>query len=115
VSNPKDESAGAGTAEGQSKPPEREVVRVVARVAGRVQGVFFRGSTLEEAQRLGIYGEVRNLPDGSVEIIAEAERRALEELLDWCRKGGPPSARVEEVEVRWSAARGEFQTFRAVR
>jgi acylphosphatase len=94
---------------------DREVVRAVIVVSGRVQGVFFRGSTQEEAMRLGLAGEVRNLPDGSVEVITEGERRAVEDLLAWCRRGGPPAARVEAVEVRWAAPRGEFQTFRIAR
>ena len=90
---------------------EREQVRAVIVVSGLVQGVFFRGSTQEEAVRLGLYGQVRNLPDGSVEVITEGERRAVEDLLGWCRRGGPPAARVAEVAVRWSAPRGELQTF----
>ena len=94
---------------------EREQVRAVFVVSGHVQGVFFRGSTQEEAMQLGLFGEVRNLPDGSVEVITEGERRAVEDLLAWCRRGGPPAARVAEVEVRWSAPKGEFQTFRVAR
>ncbi len=99
----------------QERTADREQVRAVIVVRGRVQGVFFRGSTHEEAARLGLAGEVRNLPDGSVEVITEGERRAVEELLAWCRKGGPPSARVEAVEVRWSGHRAEYQSFRVAR
>jgi acylphosphatase len=88
-----------------------ERVRAVFVVVGRVQGVFFRDSTQAEATRLGLAGQVRNLPDGSVEVITEGERRAVEELLQWCHRG-PPEARVAGVEVRWSAHRAEFQAFR---
>jgi acylphosphatase len=95
--------------------PDREQVRAVVVVMGKVQGVFFRASTQEEAMRLGLYGEVSNLPDGSVEVIAEGERHAVETLVAWCRRGGPPMARVDDLDVRWSAPRGEFQTFRITR
>ena len=99
----------------QEGPAAREQVRAVIVVVGRVQGVFFRGSTQEEATRLGLCGEVRNLPDGSVEVITEGARRAVEDLLAWCRRGGPPAATVEAAWVRWSAHRAEFQTFRIAR
>ena len=83
-------------------------------VIGLVQGVFYRASAQQEAMRLGLVGEVRNLPDGSVEIIAEGAKDTVEELIAWCRRG-PPAARVEHVRVRWSAARGEFRTFMVAR
>ncbi|MGZ6125704.1 MAG: acylphosphatase [Myxococcales bacterium] len=83
-------------------------------VTGRVQGVFYRHSAQQEAMRLGLVGEVRNLPDGSVEVIAEGPRDRLEEFVAWCRRG-PPSAEVENVRVRWSAPRGEFRTFMVAR
>lgn len=67
-------------------------------VSGRVQGVFFRAYTCEEAQRLGLYGWVRNLPNGSVEVLAEGEPQKLEALKSFCRQG-PPYARVDHLEV----------------
>jgi acylphosphatase len=79
-------------------------------VYGRVQGVFFRASAADEAKRLRITGFACNLADGSVEIIAEGDGAALELLLAWARNG-PPRARVERVEVEWSAATGEFRDF----
>jgi acylphosphatase len=81
------------------------------RVSGRVQGVGFRYSTERQAYRLRLTGWVRNLPDGDVEILAEAEETTLQELLEWCRRG-PPSARVAKVQASWSAATGEFPDFR---
>lgn len=83
-------------------------------VSGRVQGVFYRHSTLAEAQRLGLVGAVRNLPDGGVEVIAEGPRGKLDELLAWCRHG-PSRARVDDVIVKRSPARGEFRTFQVER
>ncbi len=83
-------------------------------ISGRVQGVFYRGSAQEEAQRLGLTGEIRNLAGGEVEAVVEGPKEIIEEFIAWCRRG-PPSARVDNVQVRWSAARGEFRTFRVTR
>jgi len=72
-------------------------------VRGWVQGVAFRAATLDEARRIGgLSGWVKNLPDRSVEVLAEGERTAVEALLSWCRRG-PPAARVEGVEATWLA------------
>jgi acylphosphatase len=90
------------------------VTRARIVVRGRVQGVFFRASARDEAERLGLKGLVRNLPDGGVEAIAEGEREQLEEFIAWCRRG-PPLAEVEEVRVRWTPATGEFASFRVTR
>jgi len=88
-----------------------ELTRANLIVLGRVQGVFFRASTLEQAQQLGLVGWVKNLPEGSVEIVAEGRRYAIEELVTWCRQG-PPMAKVMDVLTRWEEATEEFQTFR---
>ena len=66
-------------------------------VGGRVQGVFFRASTREQALRLGLRGHARNLVDGDVEVIAAGDAQALDRLEAWLRTG-PPNARVERVE-----------------
>ena len=68
------------------------------KVTGVVQGVFFRASTRDKAQSLGIRGWVRNESDGSVLIRAEGEAGALQELIDWCRHG-PSQAKVSDVSV----------------
>jgi acylphosphatase len=65
-------------------------------VFGKVQGVFFRHSTRREAQRLEIRGIARNLPDGSVEVLARGPASAIEELREWLHRG-PPEAQVAEV------------------
>ena len=65
-------------------------------VSGHVQGVFFRGSTREKAQELGLSGWVRNLPDGRVEAVFEGEGDHVGEMLSWCEEGSP-GARVGEV------------------
>ena len=70
------------------------------RVKGRVQGVFFRVSTMEKAKACGVKGTVRNEPDGSVFIEAEGKDRGLDDLVAWCKQGGPPHASVSEVDVQ---------------
>jgi len=88
--------------------------RARIRVTGVVQGVFYRQATAQEANRLGVSGTVRNLADGAVEVEAEGERRAVEALVAWCRRG-PPAARVEDVEVAWGAPTGAGGPFAVVR
>ncbi len=83
-------------------------------ITGRVQGVFYRASAQQEAMRLGLVGEIRNLPDGNVEAVVEGIKDRIEEFIEWCKEG-PPAAQVENVRVRWSAARGEFRTFMVAR
>ncbi|MFO7954001.1 acylphosphatase [Thioalkalivibrio sp.] len=68
------------------------------RVSGRVQGVFFRASTRDEAKRLGLTGYARNEPDGSVEVLAVGPRQALDTLEEWLADG-PRMARVDAVEA----------------
>ena len=68
------------------------------RIRGRVQGVWFRGSTERRAQALGLSGWVRNCPDGSVEAVFEGSRSAVDAALAFCREG-PRGARVERVDV----------------
>jgi len=87
------------------------MVRAYLRIYGLVQGVFFRSSMREVAWRLGVTGWVRNLPDGSVEAVVEGPKEAVLKIIDWAHEG-PPSARVEKVEVRWEKYKGEFNDFR---
>jgi len=75
---------------------DNERRRVV--VSGVVQGVWFRGSTQSEAERLGVSGWVRNLPDGSVEAVFEGPGEAVDSMVAWTRTG-PPRAIVERVDV----------------
>ncbi|PIU57865.1 MAG: acylphosphatase [Deltaproteobacteria bacterium CG07_land_8_20_14_0_80_38_7] len=84
--------------------------RVELNIKGRVQGVFFRANTQKKAQKLNITGFVRNTHDGNVEVIAEGERSVLEGLINWCYKG-PPLAKVEDIEINWIKATGEFLSF----
>lgn len=83
---------------GQGAPPTvpRGLVRIRARVDGRVQGVAYRASTQHRARGLGLTGWVRNLADGAVELEAQGVSAAVATLLAWCRHG-PPAAVVTEV------------------
>jgi acylphosphatase len=84
--------------------------RVHVWVSGRVQGVFFRAATRDQARALGVLGWVRNLPDGGVEIVAEGDGLNIEAFLDWCRRG-PPRAVVESIEVLEESPEGRFESF----
>lgn len=79
-------------------------------VSGRVQGVFFRQKTRQQARSLGVNGWVRNLDDGRVEAIFEGEESAIKALVDFCSKG-PKGALVTHVSVDWEPFKGEFHSF----
>ena len=87
-----------------------EKARLHVVIEGRVQGVFFRASTREEAYSLGLTGWVKNCWDGRVEAAFEGERDNVEQVLKWCQKG-PPGAMVRNVEVDWEETTDEFNTF----
>ncbi len=72
--------------------------RVKILVSGRVQGVYFRFFTQKKARQLEITGSAENLPDGRVEIIAEADVVTIETFIKWCHKG-PITARVDHVDI----------------
>lgn len=77
-------------------------------ITGRVQGVWFRGSMAQEAQRLGVSGWVRNRADGSVEAMIAGTDEQVAAMIGWARRG-PPNAAVEHVAVELGA--GEFSRF----
>lgn len=79
-------------------------------VTGRVQGVYYRATAEETARILGLTGWVKNCSDGNVEILAEGDRAALENFINWCHQG-PPLARVKNVSADWQPATGQFSTF----
>ncbi len=78
-------------------------VHLIAR--GRVQGVWFRAGTREQALQLGLCGWAKNCPDGTVEIHAEGEKEPLEQFINWCRKG-TPSAEVSDLDIEWVDPKG---------
>jgi acylphosphatase len=79
-------------------------------VHGRVQGVNFRAATQSQAQRLGLVGWVRNRDDGSVELVAEGPRAALERLVKYLHQG-PPAARVSGVDTEFHSASQDLRRF----
>ena len=87
-----------------------EKVRARAVISGRVQGVFFRVETQRAADRIGVFGWVRNRRDGTVEAVFEGDKDRVDAVLEWCMEG-PPHAHVIDVHVSWNDYTGEFQRF----
>jgi acylphosphatase len=92
--------------------PAPVLIRAHAVVTGRVQGVGFRFTTVDQARRLGVRGWVRNQADGSVEVEVEGDRAGVEALVRFLHRG-PPGARVEDVALRWERYRGDLEGFTA--
>ena len=82
-------------------------------VSGRVQGVNFRWNTKIVADKLGIKGWVRNLPDGRVEMVAEGDDKDIEKFLNYVKKG-PALARVDKVEIKEEECKNKFDGFSIV-
>ena len=79
-------------------------------VTGKVQGVYFRQNTLQAANNHGVFGWVRNLPDGRVEAVFEGDEVAVNKMVKWCRTG-PPAARVDSLYAKSEKYTGEFSSF----
>jgi len=88
----------------------KEQLRAHVIIHGLVQGVWFRASTKDEADRLGVTGWVRNQPAGSVEAVFEGEKKKVEEIVGWCHRG-PSGASVSKVEIVWEPYSREFVHF----
>ncbi|MCU4799301.1 acylphosphatase [Halobacteria archaeon HArc-gm2] len=78
-------------------------------VSGKVQGVFYRATTREEARKRDVDGWVKNLADGRVEAVFEGPEDAVAEMVEWCHEGSD-RARVEDVEVEYGEPAG-FDSF----
>jgi acylphosphatase len=89
---------------------ETAKARLHATIEGSVQGVGFRFFVQDAAVLLRVTGWVRNLWSGEVEVLAEGERPALEQLLAALRRG-PRSSQVDGVNFEWGEYRGEFSSF----
>ncbi len=85
-------------------------MRLHVTVSGWVQGVGFRWFVMQQAQRLGINGWVKNLPNGRVETMAEGSADDLNSFLSELKRG-PSYARIDNVEETWSQARGGLRGF----
>jgi acylphosphatase len=87
-----------------------EPVRARLLISGHVQGVGYRAFTRRVASSCGLVGGVRNLDDGRVEAEVEGDKIVILALLHQL-KGGPPGARVQDVQVEWRTASGRDSTF----
>lgn len=85
-------------------------VRAHVFVSGFVQGIFFRYETRKMAYRRNVTGWVRNLSDGRVEAVFEGEKRDVDEMIAFCRRG-PEGAVIKDVEISWEEPTGEFRGF----
>jgi acylphosphatase len=83
-------------------------------IKGKVQGVFFRASTKDMAEKLDIRGWVKNTEEGDVEVRAQGEEESLEKFIAWCRKG-PSKAIVTHVEINRDLPEEKFDRFRIAR
>jgi len=88
-----------------------DTIRAHLIIEGRVQGVWFRDSTRNEATRLNLTGWVKNRFDGSVELVAEGSQEEVKKLIEWCHHG-PPGARVTMVHEIKEDYTGNFDSFR---
>jgi acylphosphatase len=75
-------------------------------IQGKVQGVYYRQACAQEARARQVNGYIRNLHDDRVEAVFEGPSHAVQEMIDWCRRG-PPSAQVASLEVNESTPVGE--------
>ena len=79
-------------------------------ITGRVQGVFFRAATRDQAIVFGLKGWVRNLRDGRVEAVLKGPSEQVKRMLDWCWQG-PPHAYVGDVKIEWETVDPGFDDF----
>ncbi len=93
------------------RPAQKSAQRVHVLFKGRVQGVGFRYTAERIGHEVGVTGWVRNLPDGDVEMVAEASRDKLEALLDRI-KASEVGRHIAKSLVKWEDARNEFKDFR---
>ena len=89
---------------------DSDLQRAHVMVSGQVQGVFFRDSTRQKAQELGLAGWVQNTPDGRVEALFEGPSDRVKEIVRWCEEG-PQQASVENVDTSFEAAGGDLEGF----
>ena len=88
-------------------------IRVRVLISGRVQRVFFRNATKNQAEKLGVFGWVKNLDDGRVEAVFEGEKENVEKMIEWSKRG-PLLAKVKNVEIFFEDYKGEFNSFEKI-
>lgn len=82
-------------------------------ITGKVQGVGYRLSALREAKELGLKGYVRNMPNGSVEILAQGEKEKILKFAQWCKEG-PSAAEVTHIKINWSEYADRHNDFKII-
>jgi len=87
--------------------------QIILHISGHVQGVCFRAYTVKKATELSLTGQVRNLADGLVEVIAQGAKPHLDELIAWCHEG-PPHASVSSVITTRSVIDEDYEDFQIV-
>lgn len=85
-----------------------ERAHIIAR--GIVQGVSFRANTIKMARELGLKGYAKNMPDGTVEVVAEGPEEKINELIDYCKKS-PGASEVSKIDFKFQKAKNEFSGF----
>lgn len=94
------------------RPPKTKAKNTRAHllISGRVHGVWYRESTRQQADNLGLTGWVRNCESGEVEVVVEGADAAIDKLISWCRTG-PSMAKVTDIGVDFDDYSGEFSSF----
>lgn len=87
--------------------------QVSLKIYGRVQGVFFRDSVRESAEKLKLTGWVKNELDGTVKVLAQGEENSLKELIEWCYNG-PELAQVDKIDIDWQKIKEDYQNFQVI-
>ena len=87
-----------------------EKIRIHAFVSGLVQGISYRYYTKQFADKLGLKGWVKNLPDGRVEVIAEGNEKEINEMIKFL-ENGPEDAKILDLEIKKEEYKGEFKHF----
>ena len=82
------------------------MVQALLKISGKVQGVWYRASAKETADKLSLRGYAVNLPDKSVEVLLQGEKEKIEEFIKWAAKG-PPGAEVAGVKIEWQECSAE--------
>jgi acylphosphatase len=90
-----------------------KMVRAHLIIGGTVQGVYFRSTAVEVAQKHGVCGWVKNTPEGTVEVVLEGGEEDVKKVIEWCHTG-PPMAIVKNVDVEWDSFKDEFDDFSAI-
>lgn len=85
-------------------------IRVHVVISGKVQGVFYRASTKEKADTLGITGWVKNMPGGKVEAVFQGDEQQVQKMIEWCWNG-PPQSQVIDIKVRREPLSDNFFSF----